>query len=583
MSRREVPRTKKEKVAENKQEDVLADVLKMFKSSWDYTKKLHPIWERDIKLYNNERVQKNYEGLADTFVPMTFSTIETIKSALTNGDLSIKYQPQDIYKYLTTKLTKGMEFSDETARTQFLVEKINEVLQGGVIGDDDLDVLNALSAYYWDIGGFDEAVENLVDSGLKIGQGSIWIVWDVDHPKAVYVPFRDFIFDTSATCDDEMGYMGRRYHSTIKKLEDIKVIDPQTRELIPRYSLDELKNASLDDTFDKTDKQEKEEMLIGAVNEKDKDIIEIIEIVTEDKAYTIANRKYVIENTKNWFKAQAELMGIEMKGIIPGVTWSNYKDPSLIIGKSETSTFWKEQERLNDTTNQKGDAITRSLLQHHRIDPKYQAQAKALSIPGAAIIAPDGAVDVLPQAQTPAAAFNEEVSIKNNIRETTATDQIVKGVGSSQDVTATEANLQVANADSRIKSKIKSLKRGPLTRIAKINYDLIRLFVTDMMIVPIETNKGIQGKLYDPTKYTHNFYPKVQLTINANAAQQKDREQALATYQILIQDPTNDLQALKEIYLPKITTDLDKSELDSIIKSPNQAMQPMGMPAEMPV
>lgn len=561
----------------------LKGLMDRVKPCFSYTKELRKVWERDVKLYNNERVKRNYKGLTDTFVPMAFSTVETIKAAIVTGDLSIRYQPQDIYKYLTSQLTRGVEFATPQEEQNFLIQKIQEKLKGGITEDEDLEAVNAITSYFWDVCDFDDGVESLVDSGLKIGQGALMLTWEVDRPKLTHVPFRDYIWDINATEDGECEFQGRRYLTTKSKLEDVEILDPVKRENVKRYkNLDQIGKR---DTEEKTDKEEKEAMFEGSLVSQDleaaQEQVEVIELYFKDKVYSIANRRTIIEAAPNPITAQAELLGIaiddDMK--LPGITWANYKDPSLLVGRSEISTFWQEQERLNDATNQKGDAVTNALLQNNRIDPKYQHLAKLLGIPGSTIPAPQGAVERLPQATVPNAAFNEEVAIKGNIRETTATDQIVKGVGSTSDITATEANLQVANADSRIKQKIKSLERRPLKRLARLLFTYIRLFISDPMLIPVETNQGIQPRLFSPEKYTQDFTPKISLTVGAKNTKKLEQQAALGTYQVLIQDPTNNLEAVKRVFLPKIT-DVDKGELESIITPP---AQPAPMTTEPPL
>ena len=334
---------------------------------------------------------------------------------------------------------------------------------------------------------------------------------------------------------------------------------------------------------DKHDKEMKEEILFGSTidyeAEKDNKQVEIIEIQTYNRVYKVLNRKHLIEDEVNPFKAQAELAGQPYDGFLSGITWANYKDNSLLVGKSETSTFWKEQERLNDSTNQKSDAVTRALIQQKLVDPALKSQKKSLGIPGAVVWGTAGQVANIPQDQVPPLAYTEEQSIKNNIREVTATDQIVKGTGSGKDITATEANLQVENADKRTVMKVRSLERGPLKVLALKALQLVQWFVTDPFIVPTTGNNGIGAQLFDPKKYRGNFIPKVKLTIDAQNAKKREQQNNLATYQVLIQDPTNNLQAIKELLLPSITG-FDKDEVKRISEQPQQEEQQL--PEQLP-
>ncbi|SDW89772.1 hypothetical protein SAMN04487912_105283 [Arthrobacter sp. cf158] len=62
--------------------------MKRFDDSWKYAKtNFHDKWDRDNKLYDNERYKKAYKGTTDTFVPMPFSIVETLTTAVFNANL----------------------------------------------------------------------------------------------------------------------------------------------------------------------------------------------------------------------------------------------------------------------------------------------------------------------------------------------------------------------------------------------------------------------------------------------------------------------------------------------------------------
>lgn len=571
-------------------DDTLDKCLVMVNSWLDYRKKLLPAWERDIKLYNNERVSRHYKGVADTFVPMTYSTLEAISSALLTADYSTKFIPQDIYRYLKDRLMPGYDAKSGESEEEYLVRAIQNAVQGGAITDDSLDILNAFYDYVWDCGDWEECIGEMIDSGLQLGNGSLWMVFEDGKPKLIYVEFPDYVFDPTATDDDTGNFGGRRYLASKRALKEETIVDPQTGKTKKRYNLTGLKKRQNSSNDDQTAKELMEQMLFGStltlkddkgVMKDDIDQCEVIELRTKDRMYTIVNRSCVAEDVENPIVTQAKLRGITDTSkliTIPGITWKNNGKSSLFVGRSEIATFWQEQERLNDVTNQKSDAVTQALLRQKRADPALKPQAKSMSVPGAVIWAQAGQYEAISPDQVPPAAFTEEVSVKNNIRETTATDQIVKGIGSTTDVTATEAKLQVAQSGQRIEKKIKKLENGPLKRIARLGLQYIRLFVTDPFIVPQQVNNGINPLFYDPKKYNYDFEPKVTLTISAREKQKQEANDAAENFQIVIKDPTNNLQAAKEILYPKML-DLDKDEIKRITDNPNSGMTP-SMPGQ---
>lgn len=586
-------------------DDTLGKCLGMINEWLAYRKKLLPQWERDTKLYNNERVERHYQGVADTFVPMTYSTLETMSAALITADFNTDFLPQDIYKYLKDRLIEGYtgqvagpdgEMIEESEE-DYLVRAIQNAVEGEAITDETLEVLNAFYDYVWDCGDWEELIGEMIDSGLQIGNGSLWMVFEDGKPKLISVPFPDYVFDPKATDDTNGKFAGRRYLASKKDLKEETIVDPENLDsqgkpkVKKRYNLSGLKKRSTGNSDDKTAKELLEEMMLGSTvdikNDKGKlkddlDQCEVIELMTNERMYTIVNRSCVAEDVENPILAQAKLRGFEDFSrliTIPGITWKNNGKKSLFVGRSETSTFWKEQERLNDATNQKSDAVTRALLQNYRADPSLKAQKNSFSVPGAVIWGQNGQYEAIPPAQVPNVAFSEENSIKNNIRETTATDQMVKGVGSTADVTATEANIQVAQSGQRIEKKIKTLERGPLKRIARLALQYIRLFITDPFIVPQKANEGVNPLLYVPSKYDYDFEPKVTLTVSAQEKRRQEQSKAAENFQIVVQDPTNNLVEAKKILYPKML-DLDKEETRRITENPNAGLS--GMPPDAP-
>lgn len=574
-------------------QDTLKKVQGMVKEWLAYRKKLLPSWERDIKLYNNERVETHYKGVADTFVPMTYSTLEAMSSALLTADYNTDFVPQDIYQYLKDRLMPGYTGENgvdeagnpiQESEEEYLIRAIQNAVTGGAITDESMEVLNALYDYCWEKGTWDAEIGYGIDDGLQIGNGSWWMILDNGLPKLINVPFPDCVFGPRATEDSNLPFGGRRYLSSLKDLKDEVIVDPKTQQTTKRYqNLSDVKRRGDNSSDEKMDKELFEDLLLGstvATENKDgvlddEDQVEVIEIMTDERMYTLINRTVLAEDTENPIAAQAKLRGIDPKRLItiPLIIWANNKRKSLLIGRSETSTFWKEQERLNDATNQKSDAVTRALLQNYRADPQLKAQKNSFSVPGAVIWSTPGQYEAIAPAQVPSAAFNEEISIKNNIRETTATDQIVKGVGSTSDVTATEAKLQVAQSGQRIEKKIKQLEQGPLKRIALVALQYIRLFITDPFIVPQQANNGINPLLYVPNKYNYDFEPKVTLTIAAQNKRKQDARDAAESFKTVIKDPTNNLLEAKKILYPKML-DLDKDEIDRITENPNPGTPP---------
>jgi hypothetical protein len=200
-------------------------VKKAFEASWTYTQgSWHDRWQNNYKLYNNERVNRGYNGITDTFVPMKFSTVETLTSGLFGTKPKFGYMPPSNKQ------------------------------------DQDCDILNGLLDYYWDKDIWSMKVINTGRSMVMLGVGVDYFCWDVDHPVMINVPLRDFFIDPNASSLETACYMGRRYLTTVDELKTYEVIDPATGKMAPKYqNLDKLKEVTTDSTTTKSNGQQSQE------------------------------------------------------------------------------------------------------------------------------------------------------------------------------------------------------------------------------------------------------------------------------------------------------------------------------------
>ena len=151
----------------NKQTKQAADIVKKFTASWDYASKNHHArWNRNWKLYNNKRHAMAYKGTTNTFVPMVFSTVETMTAALCAGRPSIDFMPQDMYKFITKYAETGKK--------------------------PDLKALNAQFDYYWDCDNWDLKSIKTVRNGFNLGTAIEWVWWDQDKPRIINMHPRTF-------------------------------------------------------------------------------------------------------------------------------------------------------------------------------------------------------------------------------------------------------------------------------------------------------------------------------------------------------------------------------------------------------
>lgn len=543
---------------EKKKSDTLAEVIKDFNAAWEYCSgSWHKRWQDNYALYNNVRVKRGYNGVSDTFVPMVFGTIETLVSALFGTKPKFNYLPPQ--------------------------EK----------QDQKTDVLNGLVDSYWDKDQWSIKVISTGRTGLQLGTGIDYWYWDNDHPCMLNVPLRDYFRDPTAPGSEEPRYQGRRFLSTKAELESYEVVDLEKLgddgfpigEMKKKYSnLDKIVEGG--STGDPTDKEEKDMWYGSTVNEAEKKQIEVIEYWTDDRVVSVANRQVVIQDEENPFKAKARANGAQYpKGLQPFNWFRDYVDPSLFYAKGEIDFIGDQQEDLNDLTNQYKDAITYALNPMFTLDPAFSHLLNEVeSLPGAGYPVTKDALNWVTPPIIPNDVPLERQNIKSEIRETTASNEVIKGVGAEgAKTTATEINAQVAGAGQRINLKVTQIENEYFHRMARIIFELIKLYVNEPMMVRILGKDGARWEEFDPAEFQGDYEPRVQLDISIENKKQQDAANAKELLAAFVNDPDVNQQELKKLVLQR-SFELDPDEVE-LLMQPMPMMMPemMGaMPPEEP-
>lgn len=531
--------TKTNKPAEHPNKTV-RQVVTDFDAAWEYTNSSwHDRWDDNYKLYNNQRVNRAYEGITDTFVPMTFSTVESMTSALFGAKPKFDFiPPQDK-------------------------------------AEQETDILNALVDYYWDKDKWSMKVINWGRDMLRYGTSVVYVCWDKNCPRLVNVPIRDFFIDPTCTTLENARYMGRRYLTTKAELESYEIIDLEKStedEVVYKKKYKNLgrikKTTGGSPTQEKTDKEEKDMFYGSTVSNPNDNQVEVIEYWTEDKTISIANRDVVIEESENIYKQKDRENGNEYpKGLLPFAVLRDYVDGSLFYAKGEIDFLAAQQELLNDLTNQNIDAVTFTLNPMYTLDPRYVDMIEQIeNLPGAVYPIEAGALNPITMGNVPQDAFNERLNIKDEMRETSASNEIVKGAGQQGgSITATEVNAQIAGAGQRIALKVTQIEDEGFHKLAQIIFRLIRLYVTEKQMVRVAGKAGTEYKEFNPEEFKEGEYePRIQLETTLNAKKAEDAAQAKELLGAFLGDPDVNQKKLKEITFLK-GFDLDPDEVQELM------------------
>ena len=589
-----------ERESKSRKDANLQKWLQKFDDSWLYAQQnYHQRWERNWKLYHNIRVKRSHDGVVKTFVPMVNSTVNTLVAALFNNNPSVKYIPNHPDQEADTAVLN--EIYDDFAR------KDNWVQKNKANGKQGLITGNFACFYEW---------KDDKEGGYV-------------HKEVV--PIRDMIIDPQSHSYRDWRYVGRRFFASKKQLKEEKCWDFEKQKEVKRFkNLEDVQpSGSLTDY--ESDKVRKDQA-IGATAPGDGDIVECIEIWTRSKVVVIANRNTLIEERENPYyrlekahferqKAEYDLdmlqyeqelanwnadrqvkltmygqdigefkgekpefkaeFNEEMAGFLPFAHGRDYEDISLTYGDSDVDIIADQQELLNDLTELNLEAVLYQLYPEKNLDPKYADNVDDLNPrPGKVYTLPIGAMNWNNPPQVPTNAFNERLNIKAEMREAVSVSEVNKGVAMTDKTTATEIKAQMGQADQRITEKAQTLANDFFFQEAKIVLKMLQLYAPDELYVRTVQDANVSFEKVDMSRFVGDYTPMVTLDIQKRYEEAQQQQAYIDAYQMIIQDPTNNLLAAKQILYKKIMPSLTDEEIEQIITPVQdaQASTPVAVP-----
>ncbi len=556
--------TEQKKKQSGEKDTKLTKWLSKFERSWNYAKQnYHQKWENNWKLYRNIRVKRSHDGVVQTFVPMVNSAVNTIVAELFNSNPLVNYVPNHPDQEADTKVLNEI-YADFALRDNWVQKNKVNGRQGLITG-------NFCAFYEW--------IEDR----------------DGGYVHKINIPIRDMIIDPSSSSYEDWKYVGRRFFADKKSLEEETIYDFKTDSYKERYkNLDEVISGGNDEEDDKS----KKDQMIGSIDDN-KDRVELIEIWTHKKVVVIANRNTIIEERENPHyamarsqqaqrKAEAQINGEDfaeedekIEGLLPFTHGRIYADISLPYGDSDVDIIADQQELLNDLTELNLEALLYTLYPEKTLDPKFSEWIDDMDpAPGKIHLLPKGAMSWNNPPTIPNGISQERLNIKDEIRESSAISRISKGASATGSTTATEIKNMLGQMDSRIQEKAQTLANEFFFQEAKIVLKLIQLYAPEQMWVRTLGDAKVSFDEVNPRQFLGEYTPMITLDIQRKLQRSEEREAYTQAYQILIQDPTNNLQTLKKIMFRKMFPDLTQEEIEQIITPPEQPEQ--GQQGQLP-
>ncbi len=548
--------TEQKKKQSGEKDAELTKWLSKFERSWNYAKQnYHQKWENNWKLYHNIRVKRSHDGVVKTFVPMVNSAVNTIVAELFNSNPLVNYRPNHPDQEADTKVLNEI-YSDFALRDNWVQKNKINGRQGLITG-------NFCAFYEW----------------VEERNGG--------YVHKINIPIRDMIIDPSSSSYEDWRYVGRRFFADKKSLEEETIYDFKTDSYKKRYkNLDEVVSGGKDEDDDKS----KKDQAIGSID-NDKDRVELIEIWTKKQVVVIANRSTIIEERENPHysiaksqlaqrKVEAKIRGEsvdehdKIEGLLPFAHGRIYADISLPYGDSDVDIIADQQELLNELTELNIEALLYTLYPEKTLDPKFSEWIDDMDpAPGKIYPLPNGAMVWNNPPSIPTGITQERLNIKDEIRESSAISRISKGASATDSTTATEIRNMLGQMDSRIQEKAQTLANEFFFQEANIVLKLIQLYAPEQMWVRTLQDANVSFTEVNPRAFLGEYTPMITLGVQRKLQESEERDSYTQAYQILIQDPTNNLPALKRIMFRKMFPELTQEEIEQIIEPPEQPEQ----------
>lgn len=489
---------------EKQETNLLASTMSDFQKARKYVSEHYEqIWADCFKAYNGIRTRRGYDGVADEFVPETFSIVESLKASIAGTKPKFKYLP----------LREEQE--------------------------QDTTTLNALVDFYWSRNNMTEKMLNWVGDMIIYGNGVFMVSWEKDYPLIQHIPLSDFFVDPAATHmnrPEEPGYpryAGYRYLTSVDQLKEEKKIAEDGTAASMYKNLDKIASSGESDDMDK----DRKESYIGSTYGKDavSEQVEVVTYYTQFRKIMIANRSVVIydeetpyKKAETTVKTRVEVDGeiVEgtrkvqaIRGFLPFAILRNYVDSNLFFARGDVEVVLPTQEALNDTASQKRDNTAYALNNMWQIDPRFKHLVEQIeSSPGAVFPIPKGALSPIEKEDVSPAADMEITRLTQQMRTATAADAAVQGVAQKfSRTTATEVQAQLNQASTRFTTKVQNLEDEGFAQLARIIYNMIQIFVDNELSVRIVGKKGVEWKQYKPGVYTDEYEPRTVLQSTADA------------------------------------------------------------------
>jgi hypothetical protein len=344
--------------------DIAHDVVEKFIQSLTWREPYKTKWDRFYKMYRGVLEETNYPWQSNVWVPVSFSTVETVVPRLVSNRPQIDKMGMNV---ILPEAVKEMCIYGTTILKVFWLKKEGNIFQKEMV-DENMP----------EIGTVTTDKEGIIYNG----------------PKCEVVDLYDFFIDPRATTIDEAEWV---IHRTVRSYEYIMGMAKEGKYKNTQLLKDSSSFASNDDQ-----KSERRSAIGLSLPDtmKNQNLVELLECWWDDRIVTIANRSIVIREDKNPYK----------HGKKPFVACVDQKVPHEFYGTGELEPIETLQYELNDRRNQRMDNVTLVLNRMWKVVNGMGVDEDELVSGAGGVVHMDnsGAVDVFPMQDVTSSSYQED-------------------------------------------------------------------------------------------------------------------------------------------------------------------------------
>lgn len=535
-------------------QDLAHEIVDKFTTSLTWRQPYRSRWDRFYKLYKNVLDETNYPWQSNVFIPMAFSTVETVVPRLVSNRPEIDIMPREKTDEAHAKIMSQLiDYQwDMMNMNVMMPEAVKELCIYGTV------IIKAGWKYKTQTNQKREVADETIPEMGMVQTEQEEVIYDA--PTVELVDLYDFYPDPSGTSIDTMKWC---IHRTVRTKAYLK--EMAKNKIYKNVNL--VINGSGMKASDDDEKSQRRATDGISLPPLDEDSVELLEYWEDDRVVVIADRSVVIRDEKNPFE----------HGKKPFIHCVDQKVPHEFYGIGEIEPIETLCYELNDRRNQRMDNVTLILNRMWKIKNSANVDEDELVSDAGGVVHTDDmdGIDVLAMPDVTASSYQEEALIKGDIQQTSGVTDYTKGAnsGTSSNDTATGISLLQEAGNARFRMKSQNIEDMLIKRLGEFMVSMNEQFVTEPQVLRIVGDDGIEWKQVKPDEIQGQFDVQVVAGSTVVTNEAVDKKQTMEMFSLLNGNPLVDQRELLKTVILAINP---KANTEKLL--PPQQAQPGSIP-----